>query len=409
VRWISQRIDLEREIACDDLVITATGDPRPYAACLARVVELSGGVRAMPFTAAAVEDRSHLARRVEMLLDGTRNATTRLLAFRLAGATVCIAALAWGSALVPGFIDFAHPSPAVGVPAQLPHQLAPVRDIITPPTPSRIPLMAQAKPPATPPVVPPTPEAASDPNASMVFVPVEVTDPIHRYVTGLDQEVFRIQEDGVDQVITQIAERDDRADLFVAVGAEVIPDAALEPLLRERIQVPESADIVQVHGLGHLIPQFPLNALGSVKRVRHISPRQALLIVTSSTAASQHYSPSELEDILRNIDVPVYVVDISGTDVPPAPDNGTPPAMRFLTGLAFRTGGKYIPVKRQEEVPDLLDKIVIELRNTYFLEYTPRNGAQDGAYRNLQVTIQPPRGLPNLTVHSRPGYYAPRQ
>ena len=72
VRWIAGRIDLEREIACDDFVIAATGDSRPYAACLARVVEMSGGVRALPVAAAAAEGRSHLARRVEMLLDETQ-------------------------------------------------------------------------------------------------------------------------------------------------------------------------------------------------------------------------------------------------------------------------------------------------------------------------------------------------
>ena len=41
VRWIARQIDLEREIACDDLVVEATGRPRSYASCLTRVVELA--------------------------------------------------------------------------------------------------------------------------------------------------------------------------------------------------------------------------------------------------------------------------------------------------------------------------------------------------------------------------------
>jgi hypothetical protein len=43
----------------------------------------------------------------------------------------------------------------------------------------------------------------------------------------------------------------------------------------------------------------------------------------------------------------------------------------------------------------------------YVLTYTPKNTARDGAYRNLQVSLQQPRGLPPLTVHYRPGYTAP--
>lgn len=84
VRWISRQIDLEREIACDDFVVEAMGNSRPYAACLAHVIELSGGVRASLVAACATEQASHLARRVEVLLDKARHRGTRLLPIRLA-------------------------------------------------------------------------------------------------------------------------------------------------------------------------------------------------------------------------------------------------------------------------------------------------------------------------------------
>ena len=42
VRWIGRQIDLEREIACDDLAVEATGCPRLYAACLTRAFALCG-------------------------------------------------------------------------------------------------------------------------------------------------------------------------------------------------------------------------------------------------------------------------------------------------------------------------------------------------------------------------------
>lgn len=52
VRWIARQIDLEREIACDDRVIAATGQARSYASCLTRVVE-SGSTWFRPSTISA--------------------------------------------------------------------------------------------------------------------------------------------------------------------------------------------------------------------------------------------------------------------------------------------------------------------------------------------------------------------
>jgi beta-lactamase regulating signal transducer with metallopeptidase domain len=109
VRWIAHRIDLEREIACDDLVIAATGQARSYATCLTRIVELSGGVRPSMAAASAADDASHLARRVDMLLDKTRHTGTRLLKARLTAMVALVAALVLLAARAPGFVAFATP------------------------------------------------------------------------------------------------------------------------------------------------------------------------------------------------------------------------------------------------------------------------------------------------------------
>jgi beta-lactamase regulating signal transducer with metallopeptidase domain len=109
VRWIGRQIDLEREIACDDLVIASMGRPRSYAACLTRIVELSGGVRSSLVAAAAVEGRSHLAQRVEMLLDKTRHRGTRLLRGRLGVTILAAAAVTWLAAQSPALVSFPKP------------------------------------------------------------------------------------------------------------------------------------------------------------------------------------------------------------------------------------------------------------------------------------------------------------
>ena len=342
VHWICQRIDLEREIACDDFVISAignsVGDSQPYAACLARMVELSGGVRAIPVASAATKDVSHLARRVEMLFDITRHRGTRLLGLRLAVATACITALGWGAAQMPGFVAFqAFARPERGTPASLQQ------------TPPELPLMAQASVPAVPavppvPPVPPQPSTSAPPvpavpavpaipavpalpavppevasgstDAAMVYVPVMVRDSGGRFVTGLGKEVFRVKEDGIEQTITRLAIEDSRADLFVLVGAEVKPDAALQPLIGERIQVTQAGDVVQVHGMGQLTPQNSVTgAIQTIQsRLGNISQRQMALVITNSSVVSQRHTASEPDDAVSKIDMPVYVLDIAAPD-----------------------------------------------------------------------------------------------
>src|SRR5580700_7918803 len=173
VRWITRQIDLEREIACDDFVVEQTGKARPYAACLTRVVELAGGVRASLAAAAATEEGSHLARRVEMLLDKTRHTGTRLLKARFTAVVAALIALAWIAARTPALVAFAMPQDTAF--EQIPESPQPP----IPPTPAIAPEAPQ--PPATPriprgfappapmapfePVTPPAPPAAFAPEA----------------------------------------------------------------------------------------------------------------------------------------------------------------------------------------------------------------------------------------------------
>ena len=45
-------------------------------------------------------------------------------------------------------------------------------------------------------------------DTTLVLIPVTVTDPMNRFVTGLDREHFKLQEDNVDQAITHFASED---------------------------------------------------------------------------------------------------------------------------------------------------------------------------------------------------------
>ena len=161
VRWITRRIDLEREIACDDFVVEQTGQPRPYASCLTRVVEIAGGVRSSLAAAAATEERSHLARRIEMLLDKTRHKGTRLLKARLLLFAAMLLALAVGAVRTPGLIAFAASDSFYDQESVPPEPPAPPA-APEPPSPAAPPV------PAAPPA-PPAPQADSHNSHSMTW------------------------------------------------------------------------------------------------------------------------------------------------------------------------------------------------------------------------------------------------
>ncbi len=97
VIWLGRKLDLEREVACDDWVIVTTGQAHEYASCLTRIVELARFRRRFALAAGAADTRSHLIRRIELMLDKTRNYGTRaswLALLGLAAAVVLVALVA---------------------------------------------------------------------------------------------------------------------------------------------------------------------------------------------------------------------------------------------------------------------------------------------------------------------------
>src|SRR5690606_26748682 len=88
--WLDRRLALEREIACDEIAVSATGSPKQYAACLAALASLgSAAAPALPVPAAL--SSSALARRVGRILAPTRLASRGRTA---AAGSACVLVLA---------------------------------------------------------------------------------------------------------------------------------------------------------------------------------------------------------------------------------------------------------------------------------------------------------------------------
>src|SRR3984957_5740356 len=177
VYWLSHRMTLEREMACDDWVIAATGTAKPYAVSLTKVAELSQFGPAGILAASAAGNQSQLLRRVHHMLDRTRNAAPKLVFGPLVAAGVAGVGLICLGARAPQMIAFAQ-NPAnensrqeltLTEAPRAPHPLqAPVAPIAALHSPA--PLASYASPAAqaaTSPLAPPAPLAPSAPRAAM--------------------------------------------------------------------------------------------------------------------------------------------------------------------------------------------------------------------------------------------------
>ena len=94
VWWLSKRMDLEREIACDDWVVNLTGRRKSYATCLMRLVQLGTWSRVPILVSGAAKGRSHFSHRIFLLLDRHCNrdiAVSRPAAIVLGGALAILA------------------------------------------------------------------------------------------------------------------------------------------------------------------------------------------------------------------------------------------------------------------------------------------------------------------------------
>lgn len=409
VRWMARQIDLEREIACDDFVVKVTGQARPYAACLTRVVEMTGGVRGSVAAAAAAEERSHLTRRVNMLLDHTRNSATRLLKARFLVLLAVVGGLGFVAARLPGPVAFAMPQRPIATQSPM------ARAAIVVPA-----LQAQRIPTPAP-----APRIAPAVDEMMVKVPVVVQDPMHRAVTGLAKENFRIFEDGVEQEVVEFSNADTPTSFGIVFDGSGSTAARQDDARRAVAQFVKTAGagsefcLVEFHERATVASGFTSDAeqiLGRLDTIRAIggtslweaivlalqqmkqglNPAKAILVVTDGNDNTSAITAEQTKEAARAAGIPISAISF-GDD-----RRGN----AFLDELAALTGGRHISAENPADAGAVAG---MATRNGYVLGYRPKNAAHDGAYRTLRVEVAPPRGLPPLTVRNRAGYYAPRQ
>jgi Ca-activated chloride channel family protein len=273
---------------------------------------------------------------------------------------------------------------------------------------------------------------------TLVLINVTVTDPLNRFVTGLEKEHFRLYEEKVEQEITQFSSEDapisiglvfdtsgsmgaklqksrqaaaeffktaNPADEFFLVQFNDRPDLVV-PFTTDTDKIQSALTFTQSKGRTALLDSVYL-AMNEMKRAHN--PRKALLIISDGGDNSSRYTETEIKNRVREADVQMFSIGIfeSLGGRGRTPEEAAGPGL--LNELAEQTGGREYAIENVAELPDIAAKIGIELRNEYILGYTPKNRERDGKYRKVQVKLNQPRGLPPLKAYFRLGYYAPTQ
>jgi len=272
-------------------------------------------------------------------------------------------------------------------------------------------------------------------DVDLVLVPVTITDPMNRLVTGLDRENFQVYEGKEAQEIRHFSSEDAPVSLGVIFDMSGSMNSKIERA-REAVmeffktanpqdeffmvtfsdKPEEVTDFTQsVEEIqGKLIYTVPkgrtalLDAiyLGISKMRQAKYPKKALLIISDGGDNHSRYTEGEIKNLVKEADVLIYAIVIYDHYFPTEEERLGPQLLGEVTEL---TGGRAFTIDNPNDLADVATKIGIELRNQYVLGYRPKNPVRDGKWRKIKVKLNPPKGLPPLKVYAKTGYYAPSE
>jgi len=272
-------------------------------------------------------------------------------------------------------------------------------------------------------------------DVDLVLVPVTITDPMNRLVTGLDKENFQLFEGNSNQEIRTFSSEDAPVSLGVIFDSsgsmsskmDRAKDAVIEFFKTANPQdeffmitfsdEPEtvsdftnSVDEIQ-NKLVFAVPRRRTALLDAiymgVSKMRQAKyAKKALLIISDGGDNHSRYTEGDIKSLVKEADVMIYAIGIYDRYASAVEERLGPQLLSDITEL---TGGRAFTIDNPNDLGDVATKIGVELRNQYVLGYRPTKATRDGKWRKIKVKLLPPKGLPPLRVYARTGYYAPAE
>jgi len=272
-------------------------------------------------------------------------------------------------------------------------------------------------------------------DVDLVLVPVTITDPMNRLVTGLEQDNFEVFEGPEKQLIKHFSSEDVPISLGVIFDVSGSMSNKIEKSREAVVEFFRTANpsdeffMVSFSDKPELLSDFTSSVEDIQSKLVYVQPKgrtalmdaiymglhqmrkahqekKALLIISDGGDNHSRYTENEIKSMVKEADVQIYGIGIFD-NAPTTPEEKMGPIT--LSEITDVTGGRTFTIDNPNELADVATKIGIELRNQYVLGYRPTRPARDGKWRKIKVKLNPPKGLPPLHVYAKTGYYAPTE
>ena len=272
-------------------------------------------------------------------------------------------------------------------------------------------------------------------DVNLVLIPLTVTDPLDRLVTGLDKENFFLYEHDRLQNIKTFSSEDAPVSIGIILDLSGSMSSKFTRARQSVVEFMKTANpqdeffVIGFNDRPEVITDFTSSADDVDARLAMVKPgkrtalldaiymglnkikgaryeRKALVIVSDGGDNRSRYTENEVRSVVRESDVQLYAIGIFDQYAPTMEERLGP---LLLNDLCEDTGGRLFRVDDAGDMGDIAAKISAELRNEYVIGYRSDDDKHDGKWRKVKVRLVPPAGLPPLTVHARNGYYAPLQ
>lgn len=268
-------------------------------------------------------------------------------------------------------------------------------------------------------------------DVNMVVLHVTVQNHKGASVSGLVQDDFQVNEDGVRQEIRSFSHED----IPVTVGLVIDNSGSMRPKradviaaalvfahssnpedelfvvnFNERVSfalptgTPFTSDVPALEqALSRINPDGETALYDAVAASldhlhRASRDRKALIVISDGGDNASKHTLADILSLAAKSDAIIYTIGVfDESDIDQNP--------RVLKRLAGATGGEAFFPQSSGNVIPVCRQIAQDLRSQYTIAYVPTNRKRDGGYRSIQVKAAA-RGKGRLFVRSRPGYYA---
>ena len=285
----------------------------------------------------------------------------------------------------------------------------------------------------------------------LVNVDVVVIDKRGNFIPSLQEQNFRLYEDGVKQSITNFSRsqgamticmliefRETRLwhllyeairnsymfinylqpqDWMAVVAYDLNPEM-LTDFTQNRYEVGQALNRLRFPGFreANLYDslEFVLDGMADIRG------KKAILLITTGIDTFSRMTYGNALKMVQKTDTIIYPVGIGGWMRARGYENiDNLQADNALRTFAKYTGGMAFFPRFQGELPTIYQTITQHLRNQYSLGYVPSNSKKDGKFRKLKIEVVDPQGNPlvlknqkgkkiKLRVMAREGYFRPK-